>query len=122
RCTNVCVTRGPANPSSYTVVDADIGSILRVRETATNAGGATVIWSARYVGPILGAQGASAVLSNKEAPLKNAKGETLAFAKLSGVASAAAAAAKARGPKVALRRPGKVKGKLTAWACPAAVD
>jgi hypothetical protein len=118
RCTNVCVARG--TNSSYTIAAGDLGAILRVRETAANAGGSTVVWSARYVGPVVGAQGASAVLSSREAPLRNAKGQTLAFAKLSGRAKAAAA--KPSGPKVALRRPAKVKGKLTAWACPAAVE
>ena len=35
--------------------------------------------------------------------------------------AAAAAKSKASGPKVTLRRSGKVKGRLVAWACPAAV-
>ena len=61
------------------------------------------------------------MLSNREAPLRSASGETLALARLSGGASAAAAKPKS-GPKVALRRPSSVKGKLTAWACPAAVE
>ena len=121
RCTNVCVRTGATNLSSYTVANGDLGAILRVKETAANAGGSTVVWSARYVGPIVGTQGASAVLSNREAPLRSASGETLALARLSGGASAAAAKPKS-GPKVALRRPSGVKGKLTAWACPAAVE
>ena len=51
RCTNVCVRTGSPNLSSYTVANGDLGAILRVKETAANAGGATVVWSARYVGP-----------------------------------------------------------------------
>ncbi|MBE2315655.1 S8 family serine peptidase [Solirubrobacter sp. CPCC 204708] len=123
RCTNVCVARA-ADVPTYKIVDADIGAILRVRESASNAGGSTVVWSARYVGPVVGAQGASAVLSSREAPLRNARGETLAFARLSGgTAKASAAAAKPKGGrKVALRRPAKTKGKLVAWACPAAIE
>mgnify|MGYP001176819520 CR=1 FL=1 len=117
RCTDVCVPRGAADVDEYTIVDGDIGAILRVRETASNAGGSVVLWSARYVGPVVGVQGASAVLSTKEAPLRNARGRTLAYAKL----RAGARAAAAKGPKVALRRPAKLKGKLVAWACPAAV-
>ena len=121
RCTNVCTRVGSTNLSAYTVANADLGAILRVKETAANAGGSTVVWSARYVGPVVGTQGASAVLSSREAPLRSASGETLALARLSGGASAAAAKPKS-GPKVALRRPSGVKGKLTAWACPATVE
>jgi len=124
RCTNVCVSRGTSSP--YTIVTGDLGAVLRVRETATNTGGTTVVWSAKYVGPIVSAGAGALTLSTREAPVKNADGSTLAFAKLSGGAVAAAAAAKpkpkkASGPKVALRRPSSVKGKLVAWACPVTV-
>jgi hypothetical protein len=115
RCTNVCVARAG---TSYTVSQGDLGAILRVRETAANAGGETTVWSARYVGPILSAQSAAGVLSARETPLRNAKGETLALAKLSGASGARASAAKPKPVKVALRRPAKVKGTLVAWACP----
>ena len=64
--------------------------------------------------------GTAAVLTSAETPLRNAQGATLALAKLSG-AAAQAAAAKAKGAKVSLRRSPRVKGKLVAWACPAAV-
>jgi hypothetical protein len=117
RCTNVCVGRG--TDATYTIADGDLGAILRVRETASNVGGETTVWSSRYVGPIVSAQAAAAVLTSAETPLRNAQGATLALAKLSG-ATAKAAAAKPKGAKVALRRAARVKGKLVAWACPAA--
>ncbi|MDA0181890.1 S8 family serine peptidase [Solirubrobacter phytolaccae] len=121
RCTNVCVSRGTASP--YTIATGDLGAILRVRETASNVGGTTIVWSARYVGPVVSSSSGSLTLSTREAPVRNADGSTLAFARLSGGASAAAAKPKAAsGPKVALRRPGKVKGKLVAWACPVSND
>jgi hypothetical protein len=43
RCTNICATTGPSNVSSYAIIAADLGAILRVRETASNAGGDTVV-------------------------------------------------------------------------------
>jgi hypothetical protein len=124
RCTNVCVTRGAPNDKSYTIADSDLGAILRVRETASNVGGQSIVWSARYVGPVVSAQAAAGVLSSGETALRNAQGSTLATAKLSApLARAAAARPKAtKGPKVTLRRSGKVKGKLVAWACPAAIE
>jgi hypothetical protein len=106
RCTNVCVPRGG---TAYTITAGDLGAILRVRETAANAGGESTVWSARYVGPVLTSAAAAAVLGTGETALRNARGSTLALAK-----------AGSRG-KVKLRRPAKVKGKLVAWACPAAV-
>ena len=121
RCTNVCVPRGAPNDTTYKIADSDLGAILRVRETASNVGGEVVVWSARYVGPVMSAQSAAGVLSAGETPLRNAQGLTLALAKLS-VATARASAAKAKpGAKVTLRRSAKVKGKLVAWACPAAI-
>jgi hypothetical protein len=122
RCTNVCVPRGPANATTYTIAGSDLGAILRVRETASNVGGEVTVWSARYVGPVISAMAAAGVLSSVETPLKNSDGSTLALAKLSGSTLArAAAAGKPKGAKVALRRAGKVKGKLVAWACAATV-
>ena len=106
RCTNVCVPRSDAR--TYKVVEGDLGAIIRVRETASNAGGESVMWSARYVGPIVSAQAAAAVLSKGETAVRNAQGSALAVAKQVK-------------RKVSLRRPGGVKGKLVAWACPAAV-
>lgn len=126
-CTNVCVPRGAPNDKTYTIADSDLGAIVRVRETASNAGGETTVWSARYVGPVLSAQAAAAVLTKGETALRNAEGSTLALAKLSGktaaVARASAAKAKPSAPaKVTLRRPANVKGKLVAWACPATIS
>jgi hypothetical protein len=122
RCTNVCVPRGAANDKTYTVADSDLGAILRVRETASNAGGETTVWSARYVGPVINAQAAAAVLTSGETALRNAQGNTLALAKLSAAPLARASAAKPKaGAKVTLRRPATVKGNLVAWACPAAI-
>ncbi len=117
RCTNVCVPRSTA--TNYTVADSDLGAILRVRETASNAGGETTVWSSRYVGPVISAQAAAAVLSSGETALKNSQGATLVLAKLSGAGVARASAAKPL--KVSLRRAAKAKGKLVAWACPATV-
>jgi hypothetical protein len=67
------------------------------------------------------AQAGAAVLTSGVTRLRNAQGRTLALAKLSR-ATAAAAKAKAKRPKVTLRRPAKVKGKLVAWACPATIS
>jgi hypothetical protein len=118
RCTNVCVPRGAAG-TAYTIADSDLGAILRVRETASNAGGSTTVWSARYVGPVVSAQAAAAVLTSGTTRLRNAKGSTLALAKLS---AARASAAKAKRAKVTLRRSPKVGGELVAWACPATIS
>ena len=104
RCTNVCVPR--SQDSAYTIGAGDLGAILRVRETASNAGGETVVWSSRYVGPVINAQAAAGVLSARATPLRNARGSTLALASV-------------KRSKVTLRRAGKVKGTLTAWACEA---
>jgi hypothetical protein len=116
RCTNVCTARGDANVTSYTVASGDLGAILRVRETASNAGGDTVVWSARYVGPVLNAQAAASVLkSTGTTVLRNAKGVTLALA--SHPRGAVAASVKTL-PAVLVRRAARVSGKLSAWACP----
>ena len=106
RCTNVCVARSDAK--TYKVVDGDLGAIIRVRETAANAGGESVVWSARYVGPIVSAQAAAAVLGQGETAVRNAQGSTLAVAKQAK-------------RKVSLRRSGAAKGKFVAWACPATI-
>ena len=119
RCTNVCVPRAGM---TYTLADADLGAILRVRETASNAGGETTVWSARYVGPVISSAAAAGVLSARETPLRNADGTTLALATLSGKLARASAARGGSSAKVLLRRPGKVKGKLQAWACQATVS
>jgi hypothetical protein len=125
RCTNICATNGPANVSSYTIVGADLGALLRVRETASNAGGDTIVWSARYVGPVISAQAGSAVLSSRQTALRNSHGVTLALAQM----SSPTITQDVRGLKakrvptrtVRLRRAGKVTGTLIAWACPVAL-
>jgi hypothetical protein len=118
RCTNVCVPRGTPGARTYTVADSDLGAILRVRETASNAGGETTVWSARYVGPVVSAQAAAAVLTSGVTALRNARGKTLALARLAGPAARSAAGTRT---KIKLRRATKVKGKLVAWACPATI-
>jgi hypothetical protein len=100
------------------VASADLGAILRVRETASNAGGDTVVWSARYVGPVLNAQAATSVLRHATVALRNSKGVTLATA--SRPRGAQAASAKTR-PAATVRRARHVSGKLSAWACQAAL-
>ena len=108
--------------ATYTIADSDLGAILRVRETASNVGGETTVWSARYVGPVISAQaaaGGAAAAARRRCATR--EGSTLALAKLSGRPSRAPARRKARAAKVTLRRAGKVKGKLVAWACPATV-
>ena len=107
RCTNVCVPLSDAK--TYKIVDGDLGAIIRVRETAANAGGESVVWSARYVGPIVSAQAAAAVLSKGETAVRNAQGRTLGDGE----------AGQAEGVAAPVRR--RVKGKLVAWACPAAI-
>ena len=81
RCTNACTPISSA--ASYTIVTADIGAILRVRETASNAGGTAVVWSAQYVGPVASSASASAVLGVGQAVLRNKDGDPLATAQLS---------------------------------------
>jgi len=131
RCTNLCVTDGSANPSSYRIAEADIGSILRIEETAGNAGGATVVWSSRYVGPVMSAASATAILSAGRATLRNLHGTVLATAQVSsapvGVTAdlaraglgRTAVAARPRARAIALHRAPGLRGKLVAWACPA---
>ena len=133
RCTNACTPISTA--SSYTIVTADIGAILRVRETASNAGGTAVVWSAQYVGPVASSASASVVLGVGQAVLRNKDGDPLATAQLSSganasadflVAHAAQAAAAARKSAVVtrvitVRRAAKVHGPLRAWVCAAAI-
>ncbi len=96
---------------------ADVGAILRVRETASNAGGDTVVWSTRYIGPVLNATSASAVLNKGTTALKNPQGATLATAVLP-----SASAASVKKQTVNVKRAAKVSGKLYAWACEAALN
>jgi hypothetical protein len=125
RCTNTCVPISSAG--SYTIASADIGSILRLRETAANAGGTTVVWSSQYVGPVASSASASAVLiSGQAAVLRNRDGDALATAQISSAANVATDViiagqvhqAAAAGRSVTVRRAAHVTGKLHAWVCP----
>jgi hypothetical protein len=132
RCTNACTAISSA--SSYTIVTADIGAVLRVRETATNAGGTAVVWSAQYVGPVASSASASVVLGSGQAVLRNKDGDPLATAQLSAAAGAgvsadalvahAATSAARRSPAVGrvitVRRARTVRGPLRVWVCAAA--
>jgi hypothetical protein len=126
RCTNVCT---PVQQGlSYTISSADIGAILRIRETAANAGGSTVVWSPAYVGPVMSASSASAVLQAGPVVLRNAKGVALAVAQIANAASSAPAhasgdvlgahAARVATRVVKLSRARGVRGQLIAWVCP----
>ena len=119
RCTSNCVPAGAAN-TDYTIVPSDLGAILRVRETAANAGGQTVIWSSKYIGPVSSPAAGSAVLSGGQAAVRNTQGATLALAQLPTAFQANLAAAPKRTltRSVILRRAAGVRGGLRAWACP----
>ena len=121
RCTKVCLPVGVPNARTYTVSPADLGAILRVRETASNAGGQAVVWSTRYVGPVISAQAGAAGLSNAPTALRNSSRRTLAFAQVSQVAvitgPGGRKAKQARGRSITIRRGGNVIGPLTVWAC-----
>jgi hypothetical protein len=115
--------------ASYTIASVDVGAILRVRETAVNAGGSTVVWSAQYVGPVASAGSATAVLLSGQAVLRNSAGAALAVAQVSAssavtsdVVTAAGAASVKRGGatvrQVRIRRAAGVRGTLRAWVCP----
>ena len=120
RCTNTCTPTGSANADSYQIADPDLGAILRVRETASNSGGATVVWSARYVGPVSSPATASAVIATGQRALRNSDGDTLATAQLTTLAGASAFTTMTAGRVVKLRRARGVSGKLKAWVCPLA--
>ncbi|MGA9860269.1 MAG: hypothetical protein WBQ18_20550 [Solirubrobacteraceae bacterium] len=127
RCTSACVS--VATGRSYTIASGDVGAILRVRETASNAGGSTVIWSSQYVGPIASALSASAVLADGQVVLRNNAGTELAVARLATTTSFSADALIAGAARhtgrvvreVTVRRARKVRGTLRAWVCPVGV-
>ena len=125
RCTRACVAVGTANATSYLISNADVGAILRVQETASNAGGSTVVWTTRYVGPVTSVAAGFAVVGIKGATVLNADGAPLAVAQIdptsvAAEASAAAVAAVAVRTVKLHRAPG-VRGALHAWACPLVV-
>ena len=130
RCTNACTPISSA--SSYTILTADIGAILRLRETASNAGGTAVVWSAQYVGPVASSASASVVLGSGQAVLRNRDGDPLATAQLSASAGVSAhlVVAHATGADhpaavatrvITVRRAAKVRGPLRAWVCAATI-
>jgi hypothetical protein len=125
RCTNVCVP--VETGSQYTIAAADTGAILRVRETASNAGGATVVWSAQYVGPVASDASASGVLNDGQVALRNDKGTVLAVAAAATNVNETTNAlfgahADHRGAvarAITVRRAAGIRGGLRAWVCPA---
>jgi hypothetical protein len=118
RCTNTCVPAGPSNVRTYTIKVADVGSVLWVRETATNAGGAAIVWSARSVGPVRSASAAAAVLSGRHAVLRNSRGAALAFVSLSSPSpDGDFGPLRAASRVIGLRRARGVAGQLWAWVC-----
>jgi len=120
RCTNTCVAVGLPNPTHYTITSADMGSILWVREIASNASGSTVVWSSRAVGPVTSPSSAAAVLAGGRSALRNSRGAALAFAAMSSIAPAGdAAPARAGSRTLSLRRALGVRGPVTAWVCQA---
>ena len=83
RCTSSCAPTGAAGLQSYAIADADLGAVLRVQEIASNAGGSTVVWSARYVGPVISnAAGTSVLKPSASIAVKNTNGTALAVASL----------------------------------------
>jgi hypothetical protein len=125
RCTTACVPIGAPGATSYTITSADIGAIIRVTETASNAGGLTTAWSTTYVGPVRSAVSGSAVLASGAAVIvRNIAGVALASARLSAPTAIAASAptASARRPvtvrRLTVRRARGLRGALRAWACP----
>ncbi len=123
-CTNTCAAVGTAGLGSHAIDNSALGAILRVRETASNSGGSTVVWSARYVGPVISAAVASGVLASGQVAVRNASGEPLATAAFAMPQAqqvqrnvlAHVAAAPAR--SLVVRRARRVSGTLRAWACP----
>jgi hypothetical protein len=115
------VSIGTPNAGTYTIDSSELGAILFVRETASNSGGSTVVWSARYVGPVISAAVASGVLDSGQVAVRNASGQPLATAtfapaKVQRNVVARVAAAPAR--SLIVRRARRVTGPLRAWACP----
>ncbi|MGH2916432.1 MAG: hypothetical protein ACRDMX_15745, partial [Solirubrobacteraceae bacterium] len=129
RCTSSCVS--VASGTSYTIASGDVGSVMRVRETASNAGGAAVVWSAQYVGPVGSAGAGSVVMSSGRAILRGDTGTELAVARVATSATFAADAlvapfvrgrhrrARAGGGtrRLTLRRAPGLHGTLRVWVC-----
>jgi hypothetical protein len=73
RCFSACTPVGALDAGNYVIAPADLGAILGVRETATNSGGTTVVWSSQCVGPISSISSGSAVLSATTVQLRNSR-------------------------------------------------
>ncbi len=119
RCTRSCVAVGPANATSYAITSADVGSILRVQETASDGGGSTVLWTTRYVGPVTSASAGFALVGAlKQTTVRSADGAALAVARIHapGVGGGAQIAS-VTGRNLKLHRAPGVRGALHAWAC-----
>jgi hypothetical protein len=85
-----------------------------------------VVWSARYVGPVISAAVASGVLSGGQVAVRNASGQPLATATFAVpqvtrnvVGHSISRPAPPR--SLIVRRARPVTGLLRAWACPVAV-
>jgi len=121
RCAATCAaTAAAANAQSYTIAAADVGTVLWVKEVVSNPGGALTVWSATSVGPVKAAGSAAAALSAGQATLRDATGQTLAFAQLNADfrAQAAAVAARSRTAPtrtLTVRRAARVRGALRVW-------
>jgi hypothetical protein len=128
RCLAACQPISGFSGSHYMIASADAGAVLRVRETATNAGGTTVVWSSWYVGPVISASsGVAALTAGAGAPVavRNANGRALAFAQVALASTPHALMAgdtsgrrPAATPRVVrIRRAGSITGKLRVWVC-----
>jgi len=118
RCTNMCVPAARSNVRSYKITPADVGAVLRVKETASNAAGTTVVWSAGSVGPVRSTSAATVVLSGGQGALRNSRGATLAFASINSRSpSGDHGRFRAASQVLGLRRARGVSGRLTAWVC-----
>jgi len=122
RCTNSCIAVGAADATSYTIVNGDVGAILRVRETASDSGGSTVLWTSSYVGPVTSVSAGFAVVGAGQSAVRNADGAALATAQLNAMSVAADVhIARVPGRTIKLRRARGIRGPMHAWACPVAV-
>jgi hypothetical protein len=130
RCLATCRPISGFSGTAYTIASGDAGAVLRVRETASNAGGATVVWSSWYVGPVTSAASGAGTLSGQSSGLvavRNAGGHPLAFAQLTATsplqphtARDASRGRAASGPRVVrISRAKHITGKLRAWVCTA---
>jgi hypothetical protein len=123
RCNPSCVVLATGGAGSYTLTDADAGTLIRGSETATGPGGSFVAWAPAWVGPVRSAAAASGLtVTGATTHLRTSSGALLATARAGGASTArAAAAAPAVGRtgtvRIAVRRAAMARGTLRAWAC-----